>query len=518
MGNPLRLLTLELGSTSAGRGVIEELRHLIPGVWIAGVEKQKDYESTAFDRVVTTQYDAFLGRYESVNTANLAMTPELSNLMAPYEGKILNLLGLAAVRPASDYPVPIYGVPKFQDSYDSRKDLFNRHCRFWNFILDHYKIDAVIHENLGQEGYDYVALQLARAKGIPTLVFNIAGQFPRVLFVQEDETGVGNLELGSELKARLGTEITAEDKQFIRRSTPLIGNSPDAGLKAEGKVSEYKTSPLVSWLVDRSIYKNDLGLRVGLRLIGTKFLRLMRFPVQSVRTFSRTRTLVLHTKASQREELAYAVEPPLGKNYIYFPLHFQPETSSSIKAKNLYRLREAVAFLADALPRDWSLIVKEHPHQFRRLLKREPGFFAQIAAISGVHLIHHASDNHEIVRNARAIACASHSSITANAVFNGIPVISLGESHFREAPGYFCVETSADLRKAIELVRTNQVGRKDGDLENFIARLERSTFEGEFGEQFVDVSDDDWARTMAATRHNISRVIREWLRLRGLVK
>ncbi|MGA1139031.1 MAG: hypothetical protein ACO3VN_02720, partial [Ilumatobacteraceae bacterium] len=123
-----------------------------------------------------------------------------------------------------------------------------------------------------------------------------------------------------------------------------------------------------------------------------------------------------------------------------------------------------------------------------------------------------------LIEGAVAVACVSHSSITANAAFNGIPVISLGESHFREAPGYFCVETSADLRKAIELVRTNQVGRKDGDLENFIARLERSTFEGEFGEQFVDVSDDDWARTMAATRHNISRVIREWLRLRGLVK
>ena len=518
MGNPLRLLTLELGSTAAGRGVIEELRHLIPGVWIAGVEKQKDYESTAFDLVVTTQYDAFLGRYESVNTANLAMTPELSNLMAPYEGKILNLLGLAAVRPASDYPDPIYGVPKFQDSYDSRKDLFNRHCRFWNFILDHYKIDAVIHENLGQEGYDYVALQLARAKGIPTLVFNTSGQLPRVLFVQEDEFGVGQLNFAGEIKSSLQGSLRHEVSDFIRRSLNHFKTNPDSGLKASVNNSQYQTNPVISWLFDQNINLNSARWNTLMSSLINKVLRGLQHPLSSWRTLGRSRAMIRETQRSILEEERCSTEPDLDSPYVYFPLHCQPETSSSIKAKNFYRLREAVAFFASELPGDWTLVVKEHPHQLRRLRPREPGFFDQIASIDGVQLVRSSSANQRLIDGAVAVACVSHSSITANAAFNGIPVISLGESHFREAPGYFCVETSADLRKAIELVRTNQVGRKDGDLENFIARLERSTFEGEFGEQFVDVSDDDWARTMAATRHNISRVIREWLRLRGLVK
>jgi len=517
MGNPLRLLTLELGSTSAGRGVIEELRHLIPGVWIAGVEKQKDYESTAFDLVVTTQYDAFLGRYESVNTADLAMTPELSNLMAPYEGKILNLLGLAAVRPASDYPDPIYGVPKYVDSYDNRKDLFNRHCRFWNYIFDHYKIDAVIHENLGQEGYDYVALQLARAKGIPTLVFNIAGQMPRVQFVQESETTIGNLELGAELKARLAKSLNYESPDFVKRCLPRFMVSVDSGAHT-GAISEYRTVPLTSWMFDRNIYRNSISPVSAGVIFLRKLHRFLRNPRLGFRNFSRSRQLVKSAQRSLREEREFSTDAVSAENYLYFPLHFQPETSTSIKARSFYRQRELVAFVANALPDNWILVVKEHPHQFRRLLERQSGFYAQLASISRVVLAHHSTDNRELVRNARAVVCASYSSITTHAVTIGKPVVCVGDSYFREAPGYFCVETSADLRKAIELVSTNQVGRKDGDLENFIARLERSTFEGEFGEQFVDVSDDDWARTMAATRHNISRVIREWLRLRGLVK
>lgn len=515
MSKPLRLLSLELGSTDSGRMVIEELRLLVPEIWIAGVEKLAHYKNSVFDLVVTTQYDAFLGRYQSVNTADLPMTPELSSQMAPHEGKLLNLLGLAGVRAVNDYPDPIRGVPVFRESYEARKDLLDRHIRFWSFILDEYQIDAVIHENLGQEGYDYVALQVARSKNIPTLVFNIAGQFPRVQFVQESESGLGDFELGSKLKSRIGSELQFESPEFIRRSIDRIQNSPDAGLMTRSSISDYATSPLRSWLFDRSIYENSSDYLYILRRLARKLQRFLKNPQQRASVFLRSLTLVQSTRRSMREEKRHAISPNLTTRYIYFPLHFQPETSTSIKANHFYRLREAVAFLANGLPSGWSLIVKEHPHQFRRLLKRERGFYAQIAAISNVQLVLHSTENGRLVAGAQAVACVSHSSITAHAITTGTPVISLGDSHFREAPGYFCVKSTADLTFAIRAIENNSPEIR-GDFDNFVSRLEQSTFEGEFGEKFSDVSDEEWQRTIQATRHNISRVIREWLRIRNL--
>lgn len=515
MKNRPRLLCLELGSTEAGRRVIEELRQMIPGIWIAGVEKQQFYTKSVFDTVITTQIDAFLGRYEAVNMSALSMSPELTSLIAPHEGKILNLLGLAGARSVSDYPTPLHGVPVYKDSYDARKGLFNRHCQFWNYVLDNYNIDAVIHENLGQEGYDYTALQVARVKDIPTLVFNITGQFPRVLFVQEDELGLGKLDFGSALKAGIGTSLYPEDPNFIRRSISTTQVSPDAGLK--GDYSRYQTSPVASWLFDRSIYKNQLSIFTIIVAVLRKIKRFSLDPRGSLRTVKRSRELLRSTRRSLQEESAYAIAPNLQPNYIYFPLHFQPETSSSIKARGFYRLREAVAFLASALPVDWRIIVKEHPHQFRRLLLREPGFYAQIAAIPNVELVHHRSQNSELVHHARAIACVSHSSITAHAVMAKIPVISLGESHFREAPNYFCVQSSDDLRDAMNVITKQMDSVGISDFDNFLDRLEKSTFEGEFGEQFNDVSDEEWERTLLVTQKNISQVIGAWLRLRGLI-
>lgn len=177
-----------------------------------------------------------------------------------------------------------------------------------------------------------------------------------------------------------------------------------------------------------------------------------------------------------------------------------------------------MAYLASELPENWKLIVKEHPHQFRRLLKRVPGFYSQIAAIPNVVLVSHQYENSTLVKHARAVACVSHSSITAHAVFAGKPVISLGDSHFREAPNYFCISDTPTLRNVIHQIAMEEPTTDSRALEEFTKKLEAATFEGEFGERPDDLSESEWRRTVSLTANNISRVIVEWLKLRQVVK
>jgi hypothetical protein len=505
---------MKLGADPDGHGVIHSLRKLIPDLWIAGVEERLNTTSTVFDLIVTSHYDAYLGHYEQLNLDALSMTPELYALVAPFEGQALSMLDRVQFYDPGKYPPPPSGLPPFQDSFDARSDLFSRHCRFWNHVLDEYKIDAVISQNFGHQGFDFVALSLAEAKGIPTLVFNETGLFPRVLFVQENVRQLGTFELGKELKRRVSREMLTEDPAFIGRSIMSVEKAPDRF----GTMAEYSTSTLGSWLTDLNVRAAQPSLRNVSRAVLNKWRRFKEAPIERMKMVIPTYIRIRKTRASMSEERLYCQVPDLKTKFIYFPLHFQPEATTSVKGRHFYRLREAVSFIAESLPNGWSLIVKEHPHQWRRFYSRKPGFFAELSKIPNVQIIHHSYDNNQLVNQSQAVVCVSHSSITAYANSRGIPVVSLGHSHFRLSPNYFCIASTEDLKKVFRLISAGSNHSTLINRESFLRELEEGTFEGLLGYVPTDIAPSEYHRVLQVTHHNVSLVIREWLRLRGLIQ
>jgi hypothetical protein len=510
----LRILSIKLGSDPESRGVIQHLRKLIPEVWIAGVEERLDSPESVFDHVVTSHYDAYLGNYAGVNVAELAMTPELYSLVAPFEGQALSMLDRVRFYVPENYPPPRKGLPHFRDSFDARADLFSRHCRFWNYILDEHGIEAVIAQNFGHQGFDFVALSLAEAKGIPTLIFNETGQFPRVQFIQENVRQLGMLALGQELKKRVALEMTAEDPAFIRRTINSIQQTPDRF----GNPDNYATSLLKSWLMDLNVRVARPSLQVLSTTLLNKFRRFQAQPIKRLVGMIKTQSRIRLTRNSMAEERSFSQVPNLDAKYVYFPLHFQPEATTSVKGRHFYQLREAVSFIASHLPPGWNLIVKEHPHQWRRLYNRKPGFYAELCEIPKVQLVHHSCNNFPLIQHAQAVVCVSHSSISAYATANGIPVISLGHSHFRESPNYYCIVSTTDLRDVIRNITIGSRSLGAQDQEQFLDKLERSTFEGLLGYTPKNIDSNEYRRILHVTQINISLVIREWLRLRGVLK
>lgn len=509
----LKILSIKLGSDQRGAEVVKHLRDLIPGIWIAGVDERFDTDNSIFNITVTSHRDAYLGHYELANVTALSMTPELYTLVAPFEGQALSMLDRIKFHDPSDYPARPSGADRYEDSFDERADLFARHCCFWNSIFDKHEIQAVISQNFGHQGFDFVALSLAEAKGIPTLIFNETGQFPQVQFVQENVQKLGDLELGKLLKINIASEMAQEKPDFIRRSLSKFQPVPDRF----GAPGRYATSPTKSWLMDLNVRITQPSQRVIISILIKKTFRLLLNPKKRLMMVKRTLGKIQRTRKSMMEESKYTSLPNLDSNFIYFPLPYQPEATTSVKGRHFYRLREAVSFIASQLPPGWSLIVKEHPHQWRRLLPRRPGFFAHLSSIPRVHLVHHTSDNTLLVRHARAVACVSHSSITAHAVANGKLVISLGSSHFRQAPNYHCVSSTDSLKSTMKIIAGTSDIQHSSSFEDFIQELEQGTFEGLLGYDFQSGNPDEDLRINQVTHRNLSLVIREWMRIRGLL-
>jgi hypothetical protein len=88
--------------------------------------------------------------------------------------------------------------------------------------------------------------------------------------------------------------------------------------------------------------------------------------------------------------------------FVYFPLHLQPEATTSPMGGVFVDQYLAVEMLARALPSGWALVIKENPVQ--RFAKRDLGFYQRLGRMRDVHLVSRSANTFELTERCRAVA------------------------------------------------------------------------------------------------------------------
>ncbi|NCV44697.1 MAG: hypothetical protein EBW15_07895 [Actinobacteria bacterium] len=328
---------------------------------------------------------------------------------------------------------------------------------------------------------------------IPHLIFNDVGQFPGVLYVQESVQSFGDLKLGEMIRSLCGHRLLPETPNRVtghlarlKGDTAVLNPVNLPASVAQGK--RFKTGILRSILNQSNPRLEIQGPAEVLRALLRKLNRLIRYPRRTVTGALRTFDRAMKTRRSMRDERAISERVlPAGK-FVYFPLHFQPEASTSAKGRHFVDQREAVALVAESLPTNWMLVVKEHPHQWRRLYPRSRNYWKRIASIPKVRVI--------------------------QAWANGKKVVFLGDSHLREAPGITCTSAVEDLKQLWERPVSNRLS--ETELLSYLQRVELATFEGALYGTPPRLSTSEAKSFNERTQHNITEVILCWLSIKGL--
>ena len=127
----------------------------------------------------------------------------------------------------------------------------------------------------------------------------------------------------------------------------------------------------------------------------------------------------------------YAVAPDYSKKFVFFPLHFQPESSTLYCSPKYEKQLVAIDAIAKSLPADTFLYIKEH---YQMLGKRPLSFYKELQQYPNVVLI-------DPWENARIIIqhCEAVFTLTGTAGFEafllGKPVLLAGRTAFETAPG-----------------------------------------------------------------------------------
>ena len=120
------------------------------------------------------------------------------------------------------------------------------------------------------------------------------------------------------------------------------------------------------------------------------------------------------------------------EKYIVFYLHLQPERTTLPEGYGFTQQYKAISILNEIIPRDWTILVKEHPATFYRYCNpvgRWPSFYYDLDKLSNVKLVTLETDPYILIEKSKCV-CTITGTIGREALMMGKPVINFGLNTF----------------------------------------------------------------------------------------
>jgi len=162
-------------------------------------------------------------------------------------------------------------------------------------------------------------------------------------------------------------------------------------------------------------------------------------------------------------------EVDLSKQFVYFPLHMQPELTTSALGGRYSDQLLALEHLSSFIPDDWYIYAKENPKQTRR--QREELFYTRLQRIPKVVYISPVVDTHILTAHARFVA-SINGTVGWEAIQYGKPALVFGKAWYRSLPGVF------EYSEALKLSDLLECTIDKTDLEKSYNYLMRKTYRG----------------------------------------
>lgn len=318
-----------------------------------------------------------------------------------------------------------------------RKQLYYALVRYWHGVLQKFKPDVILYNNVPHAVYDYVAYSIAKLLKIKILMLDPSWVSDRLTLIEDYKNGCEAISeaLAKNVNKHFQLSDLSEDLQeYYRLQTKKL----------------LDTTPI--------FVRHTKSRYSGLALLIFK-LKLIRASIKDLTIFRKIYGFFkkLLGKNIIKEYRSVQQEPDFAKNFVYFPLQYQPERTSSPQGGIFSDQILMVEFLASALPDDWLLYVKEHPlqwtlHGLNYTDYRYPGYYQAIAGIPRVRIVPAETSTYHLSNAARAVATIAGTA-GLEAVFRLKPVLVFGYFWYQDFPGMFKVRDLVSCRKALEAIK-----------------------------------------------------------------
>jgi len=347
---------------------------------------------------------------------------------------------------------------------DKKNRLYYEYLKYWNGVLVSTMPDAVIFGDVPHVPHNYVIFCLAKKLGIKTVISTDVKRLPnRMIFLkdftkyEEIKIAYGKIQLSG--GARLDDLSQELEEYYLKEidksvdSTPVVAEKSFLNKQKRSGVVIPDLQTILKNIKNFSLFEST---RRYLKELRKKKILASLEPV-NLSTFSLKIKIGKWNKINQeykKEYLTLQAKVDFDKNYVYVPLHSQPERSTTPEGGIFTDQILMIDMLSKTLPEDWIIYVKEHPSQwimYRGFIGRYLGYYQAIAKLKNVFLAPVETSTFELIENSQAVASVTGTA-SWEAVLRGIPTLLFGFTFFMHCHGVFRASSLEECKQAFEKI------------------------------------------------------------------
>ena len=391
-------------------------------------------------------------------------------------------------------------------SYQERLRLYLSVLSFWLFMVDKYKPKFIIFPQTPHQVTDLALYHVAKKNDIRTFMLLPIVALRMMLPISEiehptkdvvrtyedylrrpDEEYLLSPFLADYLERHKGTYEGAMPEYLKQRLDKELPASRDTASYYWNKITAVKLYPHYVGVVFKSIIA--IIYRTKSFIFGKSPANYLKRPNEPLEAsyISGFEYNIYKLKARwyknklKKKHNTFVSNLDYRKDYIYIPLQYQPERTSSPEGGRYCNQLLMIRLISSQLPKNWEIVVKENPSQLLpNTLHGERGrysyYYSDLAQIPHVRIVSLDTPQFDLIDNCRAVATMTGTT-GWEACVRGKPVMAFGYAWYSGCEGVFRVNNRSECRAAMEEIASG-VELDQQKVRIFLNALERHSFEG----------------------------------------
>lgn len=366
--------------------------------------------------------------------------------------------------------------------YEHRINLYHKQVSYWYSYLINNKITTCVFMTIPHFGFDFVIYSLCKLLDIKVVMFQripvLIGSNVSLYAFDDLDTHIAGLK---------------ETYQYFLENPDDI--ELDSSFSAYSQLSDSNVGKTFTGAPEKSKnYFSFISKALMKVIIRLHMLDLFKKHISWRDLFSRSMQFL---SLFERFSIKYDKNPNLNDRFIFVPLHYQPEASTSTLGGVYVHQDIMINMLDKIIPKDILIYIKPHPR---------PGninmFLRRVGASERFIFVDPGVNSLDLVKNSLAVATVTGTA-GWEAVINKKPVLMFGNYFYQDAPGVYKISSTSELDKAVSHILKNKNLVQDININAFLAALQKHTFPGWVDNRYSKISK----LTAAENNRNLAKEI-----------